>query len=119
MPGACEFVLIQITALADTPRVPHSERSRPGREGHMSFETYADKTGHQLGLIRGVRHASWESSAPGELRFLVVLDEMDFDVREMVIHHVDEFARDYVEEVGVELCIMDVSSADHELAARA
>lgn len=84
----------------------------------MSYESYADKAGHQLGLIRGVRHASWEEPRPREIRFLVVLDQQDDDVRDMVIQFVDDFAREYVHDVGVEVCVMDAASAEHELSTK-
>ncbi len=44
----------------------------------------------------------------------MVLDESaDWDVRQLVIQGVDDFARKFVHEVGVDVQFVDAASAEH------
>lgn len=84
----------------------------------MSYDAQADKTEHQLSLIRDVCHVSREEPIRGDLRFLVVLDTDDEDVREMVVQLVDDYARDHVADVSVDVEILDVTTAEQRFGAR-
>ncbi len=80
----------------------------------VSWGDYAVKLEHELRLIDGVREVRLEGPFGGELRVLVVLDEpADWNARQYVVGQVDQFARQFVHEVGVELQILDPVSAGH------
>ncbi len=80
----------------------------------VSYGDYADKLEHELGLLDGVREVRLEGPFGGELRVLVILDESaDWNARQNVVGRVDQFARQFVRQVGVDLQIMDPVSAEH------
>ena len=83
----------------------------------MGVEDGLYKLDHQLRLITGVAEVVTETQRPHELHLLVVLAEYDWDVRQLVVELVDDFAREHVAEVTVLLDVVDAAKAQLPLSA--
>ena len=83
----------------------------------MTVEDRLYKLDHQLQMISGVADVSTEVPAPHEIRLVVALADYDWDVRQLVVELVDDFAREHVHEVTVLLDVVDATEARLPLPA--
>lgn len=82
----------------------------------MTVEDRLYKLDHQLRMISGVADVSTATPAPHEIRLVVVLRDFDWDVRQMVVELVDDFAREHVREVTVLLEVVDAADVQLPLS---
>lgn len=80
----------------------------------MSVEETLDKLAFQLRHITGVADVQVQRG-DHEVEVGVVLAEYDWDVREFALETVDDFAREHLDEVSVEVHFIDAVSADRPL----
>ena len=78
----------------------------------MSYVDYADKLEHELEQVPGVEQVAVVRLGPDDLRFVVVLSSSEWDVRHQVVQMVDQYAQQYVYEVGVDLEVVEAAHAD-------
>lgn len=83
----------------------------------MGVEDGLYKLDHQLRMINGVADVSSDFPGPHELHLIVTLMDYDWDVRQMVVELVDDFARDHVQDVTVLVDVVDAADASLPLSA--
>lgn len=83
----------------------------------MAVEDGLYKLDHQLRMINGVADVATDFPNPHELHLIVALFDYDWDVRQLAIELVDDFAREHVQDVTVLVEVVDAAGASLPLSA--